>query len=201
MKIRSLGDRRHAGVGRSVVAFAIAVALLTAACSGAAAPGGGGAASPSNAAPAVSSGGGGATVPNPCTLVTSDDVTSVLGKAGYSGSYQQPRLDTHNPPVPACIYEESGPSGLVVELDVCTTTTCGGVIGNPGGDAVSGVGDDAFFMSTCQGPGLLNHDQLEANAKGLVFTLHVGCHQASTLPQDKSDQAMMDLMKLAISRA
>jgi hypothetical protein len=69
-----------------------------------------------------------------------------------------------------------------------------------GADTVSGVGDDAFWAAGCDGPDLVPNHQLWAKAKGLTFELKSACHTAGALAADKSDQALMDLINLSISR-
>jgi hypothetical protein len=191
--------------GRAAVAATVVV-LVIAGCSG----GGGGSsgttqqAGEPDATPAAAAGGGAASVPDPCTLLTSDDVTGTLAKAGYPGNYGPGTLNTSNPNDPRCVYEEPGPASLTAALDVCSATMCDfGIVKSMSGGAgaVSGVGDDAFFFSACDGPGLVPDHQLWATAKGLVFQLNLACHTESALSAGGTDQAMTDLMKLAISRA
>lgn len=180
------------------------VLIVAAACStggGDGTGGGGSNITGAGGSPAAGSTGTGAevSVPNPCQLLSGADIMKALGDAGYTTTVPDGTLGTMGSQS-TCRYQDA--NGLAFYLDVCSTSACDlNVPRALGGDPVSGVGDDAFFASTCSGPDLLRHDQLWAEAKGLIFTLHIGCHTASTLPQPGNDQALTALMQLAISRA
>lgn len=197
-------DTRRADRPRTgwAAAAALFVAALGAACaaSGSPPPEGG-----PSLVPAETTDGGGAAVslPDPCALLTATDVNDALAEAGLSAAFGEGQLLSGTPTNPSCVYHESGPAAYLVELGVSDAGTFAwdAARGVASADAVAGVGDDAFFASTCSGPDLLGHDQLFAKAKGLVFHLRFFCHDASTLAPDKSDQAKMELLRLAISRA
>ena len=182
----------------------IALALMVAGCS--TVPGTAGGAS-SGGPPSPAGGGGGssapaASVPDPCTLISGAEATSILASAGTAFTYTDGTVFADNADAPFCRFVEAN-RGIGFAIAVCTTATCdfGIVRDTMGGDPVTGVGDDAFFQSTCQGSGLLGHDQMWATAKGLVFHLTVDCRTEDALPLDKGDEAMIELMKLAISRS
>ena len=182
------------------VALGVVIAGCTAAGPGASAGGGQqasqGAGGGPSTAPAASS------VPNPCLLISGAVATTAMTTAASSQTYAEGVLFDSNPANPFCRYDETN-GGIGFALYLCTTRTCDfGIVRDVmGGDTVSGVGDDAFFQSTCDGPGLLGHDQLWATAKGLVFHLQVDCHTESALSLANSDKAMTDLMKVAITNA
>lgn len=70
-----------------------------------------------------------------------------------------------------------------------------------GGDTITGLGSDAFFQTTCDTTNSVGHNQLWSTAKGLVYHLTLDCHTAATLAQDKTEQVMKDLIKVAISHS
>lgn len=182
---------------------AIALALMVAGCS--AAPGSAGeASSGGQPSPAIggSSSAPAASVPDPCSLISGAEATSILASAGTAYTYTDGTLFTDNAQAPFCRFEETN-RGIGFVIAVCTTATCDFAIVRDmmEGDTVTGVGDDAFFHSTCQGSGLVGHDQLWATARGLVFHLTVDCRTEDALPLDKGDEAMIELVKLAISRS
>jgi len=201
-----------------VLAFVVAAACTS---GGGTTSGGGGGSSLTGAGGATgagSTGAGGATgagstgagaassVPNPCGFLTGADVTAAMRDAGYSTTVADGTLvPTGSEAEAACLFQDA--NGLEFQLQLCTTSFCdfdflrAGFEAGGMADAVSGVGDDAFFASTCEGPDLLRHDQLYATAKGLVFSFHIGCLTSSTISQDGSDQALTSLVQLAISRA
>ena len=185
-------------------AFAsIALALVVAGCS--TVPGtAGGASSGGQPSPAIGGGSSAtaASVPDPCSLISGAEATSILASAGTAYTYTDGTVFTANPLMPLCSFDEAN-GGIGFGITVCTTATCdfGIVRDTMGGDTITGVGDDAFFQSTCEGSGLVGHDQLWATANGLVFHLTVACRTEDALPLDKGDEAMIELVKLAISRA
>jgi hypothetical protein len=159
--------------------------------------------------PAASTGGGGAaskvpaasSAPDPCTLISAADASGILADAGSSQTYADGTLNTHDALSPECQYAGAG-DHMSFTMKVCTSATCdfNTVRNFMGGDTITGVGDDAFFQTTCDLP-LIGHNQLWATAKGLVFHLTLSCHTADTLSLEKNDQVMRDLTKLAISHA
>jgi hypothetical protein len=193
------------GVTPRLAALALGLLLLCA-CSGTAAPGDGGSqGNGSQTQPTVAAGGGGgaATAPDPCTLLTAADVTSAYAKVGVSATYQ-PGTAVQSQPGRTCqIAPAPGAPGISMGLEVCTLALCNfdTVKSFMGADTVSGVGDDAFWAAGCDGPALVPNHQLWAKAKGLTFELTSACHTADSLAADKSDQTLMDLMNLAISRS
>jgi hypothetical protein len=191
-------------------AAVVLVAGVAAACSsggGSTAGGGSNVTGAGGATGAGSTGAGAAwSVPNPCELMTGADVTAAMRDAGYSTTVADGTLvPTASKAEAACLFQDA--NGLEFQFQLCTTSFCdfdalrAGFGAGGLADAVSGVGDDAFFASTCEGPDFLHHDQLYATAKGLVFSFHIGCLTSSTISQDGSDQALTGLVQLAISRA
>ncbi len=196
---------RTPGMTPRLAALALGVLLLSA-CSGAAAPSDGGSQGDgSQAQPTAPAGGGGsaASAPDPCTLLTAADVTSAYAKVGVSATYQPGTAVTSDPGRTCQIAPAPGAPGISIGLEVCTLALCNfdTVKSFMGGVTVSGVGDDAFWAAGCDGPALVPNHQLWAKAKGLDFELTSACHTADALAADKSDQTLMDLMNLAISRS
>jgi hypothetical protein len=191
-------------------AAVVLVASVAAACSSGGDSTGGGGSNVTGAGGATGAGSTGAgaasSVPNPCELMTGADVTAAMRDAGYSTTVADGTLvPTASKAEAACLFQDA--NGLEFQFQLCTTSFCdfdalrAGFGAGGLADAVSGVGDDAFFASTCEGPDFLHHDQLYATAKGLVFSFHIGCLTSSTISQDGSDQALTGLVQLAISRA
>jgi hypothetical protein len=192
---------------RSVL-ITLAMAALVAGCS-TAGPG-------TSTAPGASSGGqassgGGASrapaassVPDPCTLVSAADATTTFANDGGSGTYPEGTLDTHDAAEPECHYGSGGDGSLIgFVLKVCTSAMCNmnTVRDVMGGDTITGLGSDAFFQTTCDTTNFAGHNQLWSTAKGLVYHLTLDCHTAARLAQDKSEQVMKDLIKVAISHS
>ncbi len=200
MSAMSRSARQGVGVASRLAVLALGLVLL-AGCSGAAAPGDTG----SQTQPTAETGGGGgaATAPDPCTLLTAADVTSAYGKAGVSATYQPGTVVPALPGMTCQIAPAPGAPGISIGLEVCTLALCNfdTVKTFMGGATVSGVGDDAFWAAGCDGPDLVPNHQLWAKAKGLNFELTSACHTAGSLAADKSDQTLIDLMTLAISRS
>jgi len=205
-----MNDTRRSGPQRlgmtpRLAALAMGLLLLWA-CSGTNAPdaggsqGGGSAGQPTAAA---GGGGGAATAPDPCTLLTAADVTSAYAKGGVSATYEPGAAVESNPGRSCTIAPAPGAPGISIGLQVCTLALCDfdTVKSFMGGGTVSGVGDDAFWAAACDGPSLVPNHQLWAKAKGLNFELTSACHTADSLAADKSDQTLIDLMNLAISRS
>ena len=198
----------HQGHGLLATWAILVVSLaLLAACSGTATPGG--ASSPAGPTDQGGGGGGGggggsaASAPDPCTLLTAADVTSAYDKVGHSATYQPGTVVPSEPGRTCQIAPAPGAPGISIGLEVCTAALCNfdTVKSFMGGDTVSGVGDDAFWTAACDGPDLVPNHQLWAKAKGLTFELTSACHTAESLAPDKSDQTLIDLMNLAISRS
>jgi hypothetical protein len=216
--MRGRGKVTALAVATAAVVLAAGVAVACSSGGGSTTGGGSSLTGAGGATGAGSTGAGGATgagstgagaassVPNPCELLTGADVTAAMGDAGYSTTVADGTLvPTASEAEAGCLFQDA--NGLEFQFQLCTTSFCdfdvlraafeaGGLA-----DAVSGVGDDAFFASTCEGPDFLRHDQLYATAKGLVFSFHIGCLTSSTISQDGSDQALTGLVQLAISRA
>jgi hypothetical protein len=180
--------------------------LLLSGCSGTTAPGGGGSQGDGSQTQTTAPAGGGgsaASAPDPCTLLTAADVTSAYDKVGHSATYQPGTVVPSNPGTTCQIAPAPGAPGISIGLEVCTLALCNfdTVKSFMGGDTVSGVGDDAFWAAGCDGPSLVPNHQLWAKAKGLNFELTSACHTADSLAADKSNQTLIDLMYLAISRS
>ncbi len=123
-----------------IVPFVVAVAMVTAACGSSQQPSTG-QRSPSSAAPAGASTGqssGTATKRDPCSMLTTDQVTAALGEPSAPGK-TEPMFDT-----PECEWDPASGHNGNVTLDV------GPWEGDPGikpihtGTAVTGVGDEAY---------------------------------------------------------
>ena len=205
-----MNDTRRSAARRSGTALrstALAVGLLLFwACSGTTAPGDGGSQGGGSQAPSTAAGGGAggaATAPDPCTLLTAADVTGAYAKVGVSVTYEPGTAVDSNPGRTCTIAPAPGAPGISIGLEVCTLALCNfdTVKSFMGGGTVSGVGDDAFWAAGCDGPSLVPNHQLWAKAKGLNFELTSACHTADSLAADKSDQTLIDLMNLAISRS
>jgi hypothetical protein len=193
------------GMTPRLAALALGLLLLSA-CAGTTAPGDGGSqggGSPTQPIASAGGDGGTATAPDPCTLLTAADVTSAYAKVGASAAYQ-PGTAVQSLPGRTCqIAPAPGAPGISIGLEVCTLALCNfdTVKSFMGGGTVGGVGDDAFWNAACDGPNLVPNHQLWAKAKGLTFELTSACHTPDALAADKSDQTLIDLMNLAISRS
>ena len=193
------------GMTPTLAALALAFLLLSA-CTGTSVPGDSGSQGGGSQTQSTAPGGGGgsaASAPDPCTLLTAADVTSAYAKVGVSATYQPGTAVQSNPGRSCTIAPPDGAPGISIGLEVCTLALCNydTVKSFMGGDTVSGVGDDAFWNAGCDGPNLVPNHQLWAKAKGLDFELTSACHTADALAADKSDQTLIDLMNLAISRS
>jgi hypothetical protein len=197
---------RRLGMTPRLAALTVGLLLLCA-CSGTAAPTGGGSqGGGSQTQPTAAAGGGGgpaASAPDPCTLLTAADVTSAYAKVGVSAMYQPGTAVSSDPGKTCQIAPAPGAPGISIGLEVCTLALCNfdTVKSFMGAGTVSGIGDDAFWNAGCDGPNLVPNHQLWAKAKGLTFELTSACHTPDSLAADKSDQTLIDLMNLAISRS
>jgi len=200
--------RKHDDPRRAIrpqVAVA-ALVLLLAACSGAATgssqTGGGPPAASAGAAAGAATGGtpaartgataGGAAKPDPCTLLTADELKGQLG-ADFMAGKLDPNTDLSGPGAPECHWNPQKVTAydivtLSIEtLDESAKSQFDYGRGQTGARPASGVGDDAYLgvigsLSFTKGPWLL------------VLVIGVGSQRQTT------DQQMIALAKLAVSR-
>ena len=168
----------------------VALVLLLAACSGAAthASQSGGGTSPARAGATAA----GATKPDPCTLLTADELKGQFG-ADFMAGQLDANTDLSGPGTPACHWDPQKVSAYdIVTLSIETLDESAKSLfdygrGQTGARAASGVGDDAYLdaigsLSFTKGPW------------HLVLVIGAGSQRQTT------DQQMIDLAKLVAAR-